>query len=467
MTARDPRQRLPSVDRLLQHASTGPMLRNWGRRSVTHGIRSVLERARAVFDGSGPVPTDEALLGDLHQWLQAHGRRGPRRVLNLTGTVIHTNLGRAPLPTDILEALAPALGATDLEFDLDSGSRGDRDHHVEGLLCELTGAEAATVVNNNAAAVLLVLNTFARGKEVPVSRGELVEIGGAFRLPDIMERAGTRLVEVGTTNRTHPRDYAGAMGPDTGMVMKVHPSNYAIAGFHAEVDIATLAELARSHGVPLAWDLGSGSLVDLARLGLSREPMPGDALRAGADIVTFSGDKLLGGPQCGLIVGTRAAIDAIRANPLKRALRVDKLILAALASILRRYGALDQARAELPVLQLLTRPQEAIRAQAQHLQPLLSAALGHDWQVQVCDLHSQIGSGALPVDALPSAGLAIRAASGAGKAVEALARQGRAAEVPVIGRIQQNALLLDLRCLTAGDEHLLIESLQPAGSHAP
>lgn len=464
MASRDPRQQLPSVDRLLQHSSARPLLRHWGRPAVADSIRAMLDAARRALNAEGQPLSEETLLGDVQRWLQQHGKAGPRQVLNLTGTVIHTNLGRAPLPPAVLEDLQQALGATDLEFDLQTGRRGDRDSHVEALLCQLTGAEAATVVNNNAAAVLLVLNTFALDREVPVSRGELVEIGGAFRMPDIMARAGARLVEVGTTNRTHLADYADAVGPDTGLLMKVHPSNYAIQGFHTEVDIGSLAGLARERDIPLAWDLGSGSLVDLARLGLAREPMPGDALRAGADIVTFSGDKLLGGPQSGLIIGRQDVIDAIRRNPLKRALRVDKLILSALASVLKLYGDLDRARNEVPVLRLLTRPQSDIQAQAQRLQPEVAAALGERWQVTIQAMSSQIGSGALPVDALPSAGLAITrvADAGDGHALDQLAGWLRHLPTPIIGRIQHGALLLDLRCLGAAQETLLVQQLQEA-----
>lgn len=444
----DPRSRLPAVDQVLQAEPVRRFSSQWGRTVVVDCLRELLADLRAQRLENGP-PSLEALIDLLGGRLGAHPGRGPRPVFNLTGTIIHTNLGRAPLPRCALDAMQAASGSTDLELDLDGGGRGDRDRHVERLLCALTGAEAATVVNNNAAAVLLTLNTFAEGRQVPVSRGELVEIGGSFRMPDIMRRAGATLVEVGTTNRTRADDYRRAIGPETGMLMKVHPSNYEIRGFQEEATIAELAALAREHSLPLAWDLGSGSLVDLSAFGLPREPMPADALEAGADVVTFSGDKLLGGPQAGLIVGRARAIDAIRRNPLKRALRVDKLTLAALAAVLRLYGDHEALADELPVLRLIRRSRDAIRQQAERVRTEVATLLGSPWRVDAVDLDSQIGSGALPVANLPSAGLAIAPATGSGhgRRLERLHRRMRNLPVPVVGRIRHDRLLLDLRCL--------------------
>jgi L-seryl-tRNA(Ser) seleniumtransferase len=365
--------------------------------------------------------------------------------------VLHTNLGRAQLPREALDAVTTAaLRPVNLEFDLDSGRRGDRDDHVGALLCRLTGAEAATVVNNNAAAVLLLLNTLARRREVPVSRGELIEIGGSFRMPDIMARSGCRLREVGTTNRVHLRDYADAIGPTTALVLKVHTSNYAIVGFTSAVPEPDLAALCRERGVPFVVDLGSGTLVDLQTYGLPHEPTAAEAIANGADLVTFSGDKLLGGPQTGIIVGRADLIGRIRRNPLTRALRVDKMTVAALASVLTLYRNADRLAERLPVLRLLTRTLEDIREAAERLQPALAAALKGTAAVVVVACESQIGSGALPTGRLASAGLAVQPAAprrGAGGALKRLATAFRRLPVPVIGRIHDEAYVMDLRCL--------------------
>ena len=373
-----------------------------------------------------------------------------RAVLNLSGTVIHTNLGRAVLSEHALQHVAAMMaGPNNLEYDLANGARGDRDDLVEDLLCTLTGAEAATVVNNNAAAVLLTVAALARGGEVVVSRGELVEIGGAFRMPDVIVSAGATLVEVGTTNRTHPHDYERAINPRTALVLKVHTSNYVVQGFTAAVDEAILASIAHSHSVPLASDLGSGSLLDLAAYGLPREVTPQEKLRAGCDVVSFSGDKLLGGPQAGLIVGSKEAITRIRKFPLKRALRMSKLPLAALEATLLLYLRPEKLVRDLPTLRLLTRPAIAIRAMAETLLCPVGKAVGKRFAVAVVELQSQIGSGSLPVGRLASAGLAIRPLQkkSAGRLLNELAAALRGLPLPVIGRISENSLVLDMRCL--------------------
>ncbi len=450
----NPYASLPSVDRLLDTPTLRAAGGRFGRILVRDSARAVLdERRRELSRGRAPAPVD---IGDIAARVEAHAAAvlAPplRPVFNLTGTVLHTNLGRAPLAAAAAEAAeAAARRPTNLEYDLDRGRRGDRDGHLEPLLRRLTGAEAATVVNNNAAAVLLVLNSLALDREVPVSRGELVEIGGSFRMPDVMRSAGCRLREVGTTNRTRLEDYDAAIGPDTGLVMKVHASNYAITGFTAEVPEADLGRLCAARGVPFAVDLGSGSVVDLEAFGLPHERTAREALAAGADLVTFSGDKLLGGPQAGIVVGRRAAVAGLKRNPLKRALRVDKMAVAALAATLALYLDPDRLAARLPALRQLARGEREIAALADRLRPAVAAALSGAAEVAAVACRSQIGSGALPVDSLPSRGLAITPATeggkGTGRALARLADAFRALPVPVLGRIRAGSLVLDLRCL--------------------
>ena len=453
MTAAAPRLRLPAVHLLLEDPACAPLLARYGREQTLAALRRLLDDTRAALLAGEPRDTaPAALLALLDARLGAANVSRLRPVYNLTGTVLHTNLGRALLPDVAVQAVVEALQwPMNLEWDIETGSRGDRDNLVEEQLRELTGAEAVTIVNNNAAAVLLMLNALAAGREVIVSRGELVEIGGAFRIPDIMGRAGATLREVGTTNRTHFKDYAEHAGAQTALLMKVHASNYAISGFTKEVSVAELAPLARERGIPLAVDLGSGTLVDLERWGLPHETTVKETIAAGADLVTFSGDKLLGGPQCGVIAGRADLVAAIKKNPLKRALRVSKLTLAALEPVLNLYRAPDLLPERLTTLRLLTRPARAVQATAEALLGPLQEALGAAYTVAAEPVSSQIGSGALPVDRLPSHALAIRAAAGVkGNPLGVLERRLRALPRPVIGRIADDTLWLDLRCLENG-----------------
>ncbi|MBX3666728.1 MAG: L-seryl-tRNA(Sec) selenium transferase [Burkholderiales bacterium] len=447
------RRALPSLDRLLGSPAVADLLAAHGRSRVTEMLRISLDAERERLTGAEAAPYDEhRFLQSCAVALQRASAPSLKPVFNLTGTVLHTNLGRAVMPESAARAVAEAMTRpVNLEFDLDGGARGERDSHVERWLRELTGADKAVAVNNNAAAVYLALNTLALRREVLVSRGELIEIGGAFRIPDIMSRAGVKLVEVGTTNRTHLKDFAEAITPRTAAIMKVHTSNYVVQGFTAAVPETELAKLAHEHNLPFIVDLGSGTLVNLEDYGLPHEPTPRETLAHGADVVTFSGDKLLGGPQAGLLVGRKDLMARIAKNPMKRALRLDKLTLTALDAVLRLYLYPEKLRGELPALRLLTRTEEDIAAQAARVQPALAAALGEGWNVGIAPCKSQIGSGALPVDALPSRGLAITPTQKKGN-LNRLAAALRALPVPVIGHIRDGALVLDLRCLDHEDE---------------
>lgn len=452
---------IPSVDRLLNSSAFQSVLARYGRTRVATDLRVYLDSLRqAALAGTLETSalSDEAIGSHVRSKLESAAVPALRAVFNLTGTVLHTNLGRAVLPEVAVDAVRQSMRApVNLEYDLATGRRGERDSLVERLLCELTGAAAATVVNNNAAAVLLMLSAVASRRDVIVSRGELIEIGGSFRIPDIMRQAGARLVEVGTTNRTRLSDYADAIGPRSGLLMKVHTSNYEISGFTSSVALCELVELGRARSVAVAADLGSGSLVDMTRWNLPKEPTVQETVAAGADLVSFSGDKLLGGPQAGLLVGRADLIAKIRKHPLKRALRVGKLTLAALEPVLELYRSPEFLIERLTTLQLLTRPPSEMQAQAVRLKPIVQRAVADAYEVTDAPMASQIGSGALPVDMLPSHGLAIRVVKGKRGSLNRLESLLRELPRPVIGRLSDKTLWLDMRCLNLADEAAFID----------
>ena len=450
--------RLPAIDRLLRDPAFSPLLMQYGHAQTVAQLRQMLDEAREYIRLNQALPDwCEAWLMETSRRLTQRQQSALRPVFNLTGTVLHTNLGRAIQAEAAIEAVTQAMRApVTLEYDLDDAGRGHRDRALADLLCQITGAEDACIVNNNAAAVLLMLAATAGGSEVVVSRGELVEIGGAFRIPDVMRQAGCVLHEVGTTNRTHAKDYRQAVNGNTGLLMKVHTSNYSIEGFTKAVDEAALAEIGRELNIPVVADLGSGSLVDLSQYGLPKEPMPQEMIAAGVSLVSFSGDKLLGGPQAGIIVGKKALIARLQSHPLKRALRADKMTLAALEATLRLYLHPEKLAAELPTLRLLTRQADEIRLQGERMRAALAAHYA-DFDLRVEPCLSQIGSGSLPVDRLPSAALTLTPRDGRGSRLEALAARWRQLPVPVIGRIYDGRLWLDLRCLE--DESRFMEML--------
>lgn len=446
---------LPGVDRLSQDARLADLSDRVGRSCVVEAARTVLQEARSRLLAGGRIDAD-GLADRVVAHVAAATAPSLRPVLNLTGTVVHTNLGRSALPESAIEAMAQAARRpVDLEYDLAAGKRSDRGGRLEARIRSLTGAEAATAVNNNAAAVMLVLNTLANRRAVPVSRGELIEIGGSFRLPDIMRRAGARLVEVGATNRTHLKDYEEAMAARPALVLKAHTSNYSVIGFTKAVSERELSALCRRRGIPFCIDLGSGTLVDLERFSLPHEPTVQETLANGADLVTFSGDKLLGGPQAGVIAGRADLVARIKKNPMHRAFRLDKLRIAALDATLALYSQPERLAETVPTLRWLARPLPDIRAVAERVAAGLEPSAPEGWWVEATDCFSQIGSGALPAEALPSVAVRLTpvARSGttgrrvAGRMLRDLAAAFRALPVPAIGRVGEGAFWLDMRCL--------------------
>ncbi len=438
---------LPSVDAVLATREAATLLESVSRAVLTDAIRTVLDRHRnqILSSGSGEAPSAATVATKAAAWIATELTRDLPAVVNATGVVLHTNLGRAPIAPKAIDSLARAAREPSaVELDLTTGARGQRDAHVARLLADLTGAEAGMAVNNNAAALLLVVDSLASRREVIVSRGELIEIGGAFRLPDVLRRAGAVLREVGTTNRTRVEDYSAVLSRRTGLILRAHPSNYRVEGFTEQPSRTELAALAHEHGIPFVEDLGSGALVDLSTYGAPREPTPAEAIRAGVDVVTFSGDKLLGGPQAGLLVGRGDLIATLQKNPLKRALRVDKLILAALRATLTLYRTSKDLPTELPTLGFLARTEQSLEELAQQAAGLLREALPGEFEIDTIPSESEIGSGAQPTATLPSRAVRVRHD---GWEADQVASFFRAASPAVLGRISQGDFLLDLRAV--------------------
>ena len=450
-----PLRAVPSVERLLQMPAAAALLDQASRPALVAALREVLGAVRAEASRSGVVASPDVILARAGAQLAASRRPVLRRVLNATGIVLHTNLGRAPMAAEARAAVAAVMaGYCNLEFDLDAGARGARTQGIEPLLRELVGAEACVAVNNNAAAMLLALTALAAGGEVIVSRGELVEIGGGFRIPDIIRQGGARLVEVGTTNKTRLADYRDAITPHTRMLLKVHQSNYRIIGFTAAASMAELAGLAREQGLLLMEDLGSGTLLDLRRLGRPHEPTVGESLAGGADLVAFSGDKLLGGPQAGLVVGREAAVAPLRKHPLMRALRLDKMTLAALEATLLLYRDTDRAVDLVPAMRMLGQDPARLRVRAERLAALLDGA-----DVRVEPTQGYAGGGSLPADAIPSFAVSLALP---GVPAETLARRLRDGTPALVGRLAEGRLLLDALTLADAELALVAEAVRAA-----
>ncbi len=458
----EPRRRIPSVDTLLQSDAFAELLAVRPRSLIVKALRRVLDRIRGELTAgtrlNAPVASEIAEAVRLE--LEAMDRPSLRRVINATGIPLHTNLGRAPFAAAARDALdAVARGYSNLEYDLERGDRGSRHDHCSSLIVELTGAGGALIVNNNAAAVVLALNELAEGREVVVSRGELVEIGGSFRVPEIIAKSGARLVEVGATNRTHPRDYEGAIGPLTGVLLKVHRSNFQQSGFVSEVDVGKLVEIGRRHGVPVLHDLGSGLLSESeGGLGLTSEPSVDDSLAAGVDLITFSGDKLLGGPQAGIIVGRAELIDRLRRNPLLRAVRVGKLTLAALEATLRLWRDGETARARIPAVAMIVADTQTLKVRAERIAATLRAAVP-EARIDVVAGVAESGGGSYPGVQLDTWALRIMVPGRTEQKLESACRSG---PTPVIGRVRDGALWLDPRTVLKEEEEEFITNVSNA-----
>ncbi len=464
-------RKIPGVDEILSRPEIVNLLKTHSRTVVVEAIRRGLKRFREeLLSQEDLSQIEDSIFSFDHLYplfqkeiaLQVQPRL--RRLINATGVVIHTNLGRSPLHASAIEHLVEvSRGYSNLEFDLDLGERGSRYDHVEEILCRLSGAESAMVVNNNAGAVLLALNTIAEGKEVIVSRGELVEIGGAFRIPDVMKRSGASLREVGTTNRTHPGDYQKAIGSQTALLLKVHTSNFRVMGFTSDVSLQDLVELGRQHELPVMNDLGSGCLVDLSRYGLEKEPIIPETINTGVDVVTFSGDKLLGGPQAGILLGKKSLLDLIKINPLTRALRIDKLTLAALESTLLLYLDEERAMEEIPVLRMLSLDTERLKQRGRRLLKRLPGVIEKEAQITLREDVSQVGGGALPLQELPTMVIALKPFALSVNSLEEKLRKG---ELPIISRISKDELILDMRTVFDEEIPVLAEGIEKALKHS-
>ncbi|UOF93891.1 MAG: L-seryl-tRNA(Sec) selenium transferase [Bordetella sp.] len=458
--------KIPSLGRLIQTDYFKVLEKDYGKTLIKEFLRSYFSNLR-VKAKNGNLTNEHLdvnhIFNSIEKNIKSENQSKLKKIFNLTGTVLHTNFGRALLPNEAIDAIVRISNfPINLEFDLDNGKRGDRDLLLEDLLCKLTEAESATIVNNNAAAVFLMLNTLGKRREVIVSRGELVEIGGTFRIPDIMKSAGVRLIEVGTTNCTHEIDYKNAITEHTAMIMKINCSNYKISGFTKSVCLENIVHIGHSANIPVSVDLGSGLLLDFAKWGLPKEKTVKEILKLGADLVTFSGDKLLGGPQAGLLVGRANLISKIKKNPLKRILRVNKLIIAALESVLNLYKTPEFLDQTLPTLRLLTRSQEDIQQISELIKPILQKFVGSNYFIEVISMFSQIGSGTFPIEKLPSYGFIIRS-NNKGKlkklAIHSLEKKFKNLSYPIIGRISDNAIWLDMRCLEFSEKEIFINQL--------
>lgn len=457
-------RKIPSVDKVLEYEDVKMLLQKYSRGVVLKAIQNVLGKIREklLTDKETLMSNEKQSLSvtaeEIEDEMKSFRKPHLEKVINATGVVLHTNLGRSLLPDESIENMKEiASSYSNLEYDLEKGCRGSRYSHIENLLCEITGAEAAFVVNNNAGAVLLALNTLADGKEAIVSRGELIEIGGSFRIPDIMKRSGAKMIEVGTTNKTHPEDYEEVINDKTGLLLKVHTSNYRIVGFTSEVDLHTLIEFGKKYHLPVVNDLGSGSLIDFSLYGLEQEPTVQEVVKTGVDVVTFSGDKLLGGTQAGIIVGKKTTIKKLIKNPLNRALRIDKLMLAALESTLRLYIDQETVIKKIPTLKMITLPLDEIKRRANNLKSRLMKNIPDHVEIQVVDDSSQVGGGALPSQQLPTKVVAISSESISVKSLEKYLRDNRPS---IIARISKDQLRIDIRTVSMDEEKVIENSLR-------